>query len=84
MSVYKKVQQVEKLFRLAEKDVATFQQATSLKCKSSCGMCCLKPDIAASPLEFLPLAYHLYKKDLDKYLPQRPDNLMQRKADHYG
>lgn len=64
MSVYKKVQQVEKLFRLAEKDVATFQQATGLKCKSSCGMCCLKPDIAASPLEFLPLAYHLYKNDL--------------------
>ena len=27
---------------------------------------------------------HLYKKDLEKYLPQRPDNLMQRKADHYG
>ena len=27
---------------------------------------------------------HLYKKDLGKYLPQRPDNLMQRKADYYG
>ena len=27
---------------------------------------------------------HLYKKDLGKFLPQKPDNLMQRKADIYG
>ena len=64
MSMYRKVQAVERLFRLLEKDVATFQQATDLRCKSGCGMCCLKPDIAASPLEFLPLAYHLFKKEL--------------------
>lgn len=61
MTLYRKVQAVEKVFRHLEKDVATFQQATSLKCKDACGLCCLKPDIAASPLEFLPLAYHLYK-----------------------
>lgn len=61
MTLYRKVQAVEKLFRLVEKDVATFQQATNLKCKSGCGMCCLKPDISASPLEFLPFAYHLFK-----------------------
>ncbi|MEQ9466398.1 MAG: YkgJ family cysteine cluster protein [Ekhidna sp.] len=52
---------MEKLFRLVEKDVATFQQATEMKCKTGCGMCCLKPDISASPLEFLPFAYHLFK-----------------------
>lgn len=62
MSVYRKVQMVEKVFRQAEKDVATFQQATGLKCLSGCGMCCLKPDISASILEFMPLAYHLYKQ----------------------
>lgn len=61
MTLYRKVQAVEKVFRHLEKDVASFQQATSLKCKDACGLCCLKPDIAASPLEFLPLAYHLYK-----------------------
>ena len=27
---------------------------------------------------------HLYEKDLGKFLPQKPDNLMQRKADIYG
>lgn len=61
MILYRKVQAVEKLFRQLEKDVATFQQATTMKCKSACGLCCMKPDIAASPLEFLPLAYHLHK-----------------------
>ncbi|WP_420577931.1 YkgJ family cysteine cluster protein [Ekhidna sp.] len=61
MSIYRKVQAVERLYHNLEKDVATFQKATDLKCKSGCGMCCLKPDIAASPLEFLPLAYHLFK-----------------------
>ncbi|WP_370087257.1 YkgJ family cysteine cluster protein [Ekhidna sp.] len=54
---------VEKVFRQAEKDVATFQQATGLKCQTGCGMCCLKPDISATILEFMPLAYYLYKQD---------------------
>jgi len=27
---------------------------------------------------------HLYEKDLGKFLPQRSDNLLQRKADIYG
>jgi len=27
---------------------------------------------------------HLYEKDLGKFLPQKPDNLAQRKADYYG
>jgi uncharacterized protein len=61
MSVYKKVQAVGKLFNQLEKDVATFQQATGLGCRSGCGLCCKKPDIHATILEFLPLAYHLYK-----------------------
>lgn len=61
MILYRKVQLVERLFQQLEKDVATFQQATTMKCKSACGLCCLKPDIIASPLEFLPFAYHLYK-----------------------
>lgn len=62
MSVYRKVQAVERVFKGLEKDVAAFKQATNLQCISSCGRCCNKPDITACPLEFLPLAYHLYKQ----------------------
>ena len=32
-----------------------------MHCIASCGKCCKKPEITATPLEFLPLAYHLFK-----------------------
>ncbi|UII34020.1 YkgJ family cysteine cluster protein [Fulvivirga ulvae] len=61
MSIYRKVQAIERVFASLEREVATFQDATGMKCLSGCGLCCKKPDIAATPLEFLPLAYQLYK-----------------------
>lgn len=61
MLLYQKVRAVEREFRHLEKEVATFQQATGLSCIANCGRCCQKPDITATPLEFLPLAYHLFK-----------------------
>jgi hypothetical protein len=32
-----------------------------LGCDYGCGKCCFKPDIEATPLEFLPFALHLFK-----------------------
>lgn len=61
MSIYRKVRAIERVFEGLEREVATFQEATGMKCLSGCGMCCKKPDISATPLEFLPLAYQLYK-----------------------
>ncbi len=60
MSLYRKVRAVEKVFGQLEKEVATFQKATGMHCVSGCGFCCRKPDINATPLEFLPLAWHLH------------------------
>ena len=62
MSLYRKVRAVERVFESLERDVATFQTSTGMKCVSGCGLCCKKPDIAATTLEFLPLAYHLYRE----------------------
>ena len=62
MTLYRKVQAVERVFKGLEKDLAAFKHATNLKCVSGCGRCCNKPDITASILEFLPLAYNLYKQ----------------------
>ncbi len=59
MSIYQKVRKVEKVFALLEKEVASFQRATGMHCVTGCGRCCFKPDITATPLEFLPLAWHL-------------------------
>ena len=64
MTLYRKVQAVERVFKGLEKDVAAFKRATDLKCVIGCGRCCTKPDISASTIEFLPLAYHLYKQGL--------------------
>lgn len=64
MTLYNKVQAVERVFKSLEKDLAAFKHATNLKCVSGCGRCCTKPDISASILEFLPLAYQLHKQGL--------------------
>lgn len=61
MTLYHKVRAVEREFRNLEKEVAAFQQTTGLSCLDRCGRCCQRPEIAATPLEFLPLAYHLFK-----------------------
>ena len=64
MTLYRKVQAVERVFKQLEKDLAAFQHATNLKCIAGCGRCCTTPNISATPLEFLPLAYHLHKQGL--------------------
>ena len=61
MSIYKKVRAVERVFGQLEKEIREFQEETSLGCLAQCGLCCTKPDIEASIIEFLPFAYHAYK-----------------------
>lgn len=55
-----KVRLVEALFNQLEKEISNFKSETSLHCLVGCGKCCSKPDIEASPLEFLPWALHLF------------------------
>lgn len=56
--------QVQEVFNELDASIAAFKEATTLHCKAGCGKCCQKPDIEAMPLEFLPLALHLYKQGL--------------------
>ena len=60
MSIERRVQLVEHLFHQLEQESAQFQQATKISCVAGCGSCCSYPDIEASPLEFLPWAFHLF------------------------
>ena len=55
-----KARLVEELFARLETEITTFKSETSLHCLTGCGRCCSKPDIDASPLEFLPWALHLF------------------------
>ena len=52
--------QVSTLFDKLDAEISQFQSATSLHCAFGCGKCCFKPDIAATILEFLPFALHVY------------------------
>ncbi|MFT6851229.1 MAG: Fe-S-cluster containining protein [Sphingobacteriales bacterium] len=60
MSIERRVNLVESLFEKLEKEGAQFEKASGLGCVSGCGNCCSSPDIEASPLEFLPWAFHLF------------------------
>ena len=56
------VNQVRSLHAELDAEIRSFQSASGLHCLSGCGKCCLKPDIEATPLEFLPLALSLYRQ----------------------
>jgi hypothetical protein len=60
MAIEEKVRQVEALFDRLEIEIKTFQSQTHLSCNAGCGKCCSTPNIDASPLEFLPWAFHLF------------------------
>ena len=60
LQLYRKVQAVEKIFRSLDRNILKFQETTALRCIPGCGVCCTKPGIEAAPLEFLPMAYHLF------------------------
>ena len=60
MSIERRVQLVENLFYQLEQEIAEFEQVSGMYCVSGCGKCCTYPDVEASPLEFLPWAFHLF------------------------
>ena len=71
MSIEIKVAAVEELFRKLDLEINTLQTETKLHCNVGCGKCCTKLDIEASPLEFLPLAFHIFLNgDAEKVLAE--------------
>ena len=60
MSIEEKVNLVNELYQNLETEIKTFQTQTKLSCVVGCGKCCSTPDIDASPLEFLPWAFHVF------------------------
>ncbi len=60
MSIERRVQLVENLFDQLEQEIVQFEQSSGIHCVDGCGKCCAYPDVEASPLEFLPWAFHLF------------------------
>jgi len=59
-SIENRVRLVEMLFRNLDVEIIDFQKETKLACIAGCGKCCSTPEIDASPLEFLPWAFHVF------------------------
>lgn len=62
-SIEHRVRLVETLFQNLEVEIIEFQKETKLGCIAGCGKCCSTPEIDASPLEFLPWAFHIFLND---------------------
>ena len=63
MLLQEKVREVEAVFAHLDLEMKSFQQWSSLGCKSGGGKCCFKADIEATVLEFLPFAHHLFEQN---------------------
>lgn len=63
MSIYYKVRSVQGVFNDLDKKIVRLKHNSGINCIAGCGACCLKPDIEANVLEFLPLAYNLFKNN---------------------
>ena len=64
----KKIVSVIHVYNEIEHETALLCNATGLKCVNGCGQCCLNEKIEASPIEFLPLAVHLFTKNVGEEL----------------
>lgn len=64
ISLYHKVQKIETLQRIIDKDTRAFKRHTCIDCENHCAECCHYHDVTATPLEFLPFAWHASKLGL--------------------
>lgn len=64
MNLFEKSQAVRHLFEELDEESKQFHAESGMGCISGCGFCCANPEVPASPLEFLPLAFDLYDKGI--------------------
>jgi len=60
MSIEQRVDLVEELYKKLDLEISEFKSHAKLSCVIGCGKCCNHPELDASPLEFLPWAFHLF------------------------
>ncbi len=63
-TVYQKVQKIESLQKTIDKETMAFKHNAGIDCEKHCAECCRYHDINATPLEFLPFAWHSYRLGL--------------------
>lgn len=77
MQLEEKVKAVEEVFEDLDRDISHFKGLTRIGCIRGCGECCKKPDIEATVLEFLPLAFQIHREGREnevlEQLEEQPD-----------
>lgn len=66
MNLAEKSKTVQILFEQLGEESKQFASESGLGCISGCGACCANPEVSASPLEFLPLAFDFCNKGLSE------------------
>ena len=61
LTLYQKIQKIDTIQKEADKATSAFKKKYNIDCIEHCAQCCRYNDINATPLEFLPLAWHFYK-----------------------
>jgi uncharacterized protein len=75
VNLEEKASAVEVVLKELDTEIQKFQNWSHLHCKFGCGKCCFKPDIEATPLEFLPFAIEKCKTGEAESWLDRLENL---------
>ncbi len=62
MNLREKSLEVRQIFTEVDAEIKSFMDTVQLGCVAGCGKCCANPEVSASVIEFLPLAFDLYEK----------------------
>jgi Fe-S-cluster containining protein len=64
MNIQQLVQDLQLFYDEMGSAFSEYQKSTNLTCSSECGKCCDNPNITATTLEMLPLAWDLYQRGI--------------------
>jgi len=67
--------EILRIYAQIDQKVSVFQKTTGIKCLFGCGHCCASGKVKISPLEFIPLAQHLFQRgEVDALWPYLIEN----------
>lgn len=64
MNIQQFVQDLQQFYNEMGTTFSDYQKSTGLTCASSCGKCCDNPNITATTLEMLPMAWDFYQRGI--------------------
>ena len=63
--------QILEIYKLLDSEITVFAQRTGLTCPEGCGHCCVSEKVEATVLEFIPMAFELFRTNQAEFLLKR-------------